>query len=117
MAPSVAITRGSIWWCDFSPVIGREQNGRRPALVLSHDGLNQGRSGLVIVAIMTSQPPKVPSHVAAPATVTGTGRDGAIMCEHIRTISTDRLDAKPIGQVDTAIMREVEARMRRLLAL
>lgn len=117
MPPAVPVTRGSIWWCDFSPVVGREQDGRRTALVLSNDGLNQGRSGLVVVAIMTGQEPKVPSHVAAPAAVTGCPRDATVMCEHIRTISINRLDANPIGRVDAAIMAEVEARIKRLLGL
>ena len=117
MAPTVPVTRGSIWWCDFSPVVGREQNGRRTALIISNDGLNQGRSGLVVVAIMTGQPPKVPSHVAAPAAVTGCPRDATVMCEHIRTISLDRLDATPIGRVDAAIMADVDVRVRRLLGL
>ncbi len=117
MPPVAPITRGSIWWCDFAPVAGREQNGRRPALVVSSDGLNRGRSGLVMVAIMTGQAPKVPSHVAAPAAVTGCERDGTVMCEHLRTVSVERLDARPIGQADRAIMAEVDARLRRLLAL
>lgn len=117
MPPAGPVNRGSIWWADLAPTRGREQAGHRPALVVSNDGLNHGRSGLVVVAVMTSQPPKVPSHVLAPAAATGADRDGTVMCEHLRTISVDRLGDRPIGQLDRHLMAEVDARLRRILAL
>lgn len=110
-------TRGSIWWCDFSPVVGHEQRGRRPALLVSQDRLNQGRSGLVIVAVMTSQPPKVPSHLPAPASLTGCAKDGTILCEHLRTVSVERLSGPRLGQAAPALMAQVDACLKRLLAL
>jgi mRNA interferase MazF len=117
MPPTVPVNRGSIWWANFAPVVGHEQDGRRPAMVISADGLNQGASRLVIVAIMTSQAPKVASHVLAQAALTGCPRDGTVMCEHVRTISVDRLDGSPIGQADSTIMALVDTRVRRILAL
>jgi mRNA interferase MazF len=50
------ILRGDILWADLDPVRGREQAGRRPALVISHDVFNE-RSGTVIAVALTSQPP------------------------------------------------------------
>jgi mRNA interferase MazF len=50
------ILRGDIVWADLNPVRGREQAGRRPVLVLSHDVFNE-RSGTVIALALTSQPP------------------------------------------------------------
>ena len=117
MAPAVPIERGSIWWVELSPAVGHEQAGKRPVMVISAPPMNRGRSGLVVVAVMTGQASKYPSHVLAPAAVTGAAHDGTVMCEHLHTLSVDRMDTRPVGQANAAVMALVDASIRRLLAL
>jgi mRNA interferase MazF len=116
MTAPATIERGSMWRVRFPESIGHEQGGSRPAMVISADAMNQGRSGLVVMAIMTTKLPKYPSHVLAAASVTGADVDGCIMCEHLRTVSVGRLGEK-IGQADASILAQVDARVRRILAL
>lgn len=117
MPPVVPIERGTIWWCDFAPVRGHEQDKRRSAVIVSAARFNQGRSGLVTVCPMTSASPKMPLHVLAPATLTRAARDLTVLCEHVRTIAVDRLDARPTGRVDETTMAQVEQNLKVLLGL
>ena len=116
MPPVVHVDRGTIWWCDFSPARGREQNGRRSALIVSVDRFNHGRSERVVVCPMTSQEARMPLHVVVPAAMTG-DVDLTVLCEQVRTISVERLDGRPYSRVDAATMAQVEQRLRVLLGL
>lgn len=117
MAPVAPVNRGEIWWCDFDPTRGREQNKRRSALIVSVDRLNHGRSGLVVVCPMSSADVKIPLHVAAPCALTGCDTDLTILCEQVRTVSVERLHPKPSGRIDAATMAEVEQRLRMIMGL
>jgi mRNA interferase MazF len=116
MAEPATIERGSMWRVKFPEAMGYEQGGSRPAMVISANAMNQGRLGLVVIAIMTTKLSKYPSHVLAAAAVTGADIDGSVMCKHIRTVSVTRLGEK-IGQADASILAQVDARVRRILAL
>ncbi|MDB5097704.1 MAG: transcriptional modulator of MazE/toxin, MazF, partial [Cyanobacteria bacterium RYN_339] len=105
-----------MWWVELPAAVGHEQVGKRPAMVISADRMNHGRSGLVVVAVMTTNAPKYPSHIAAPATVTGAKRDGTVMCEHLHTVSVERMSPRPIGQADAAVLAQVDTAIRRILA-
>jgi len=86
------ILRGDILWADLSPAKGREQSGRRPVLILSHDVFNE-RSGTVIAVALTSQEPKA----GFPLTFElGSGKlpkKSWVKISQIRTLSVERLGA------------------------
>lgn len=98
--------RGEIWWIALDPVVGREQAGKRPALILSADAFQRMQDHLVVIAPMTR---RYTLHIATTPEDTGLPSPGAIMCDHIRTISTRRLlDSIPTGRVSSQTMRGVD---------
>ena len=86
-----APARGEVWLADLNPTRGHEQACRRPVLVLSEDVFNQGPAGLVIVLPMTSTLRPIPSQIPVSPPEGGLKQKSAILCEAIRSISTDRL--------------------------
>lgn len=108
--------RGEVWMVDFSPTQAREQSGYRPALVVSVDAYNRSPSGLVVVLPITSRPPRVSWHVSIPASEANLDRSGAVLCDHIRSISVERL-AHLKGSVSYPILEEVQRRLRYLLEI
>jgi mRNA interferase MazF len=89
------IRRGDIFFADLSPVIGSEQGGTRPVLVLQNDIGNQF-SPTTIVAAITSQisKAKLPTHVEVTSFISGLEKDSVILLEQIRTIDKTRLKEK-----------------------
>ena len=89
---SVVVKRGDIFYADLSPVIGSEQGGTRPVLVVQNDVGNKF-SPTVIVAAITSQinKAKMPTHIEISANDFGLARDSVILLEQIRTIDKRRL--------------------------
>lgn len=106
--------RGEVWIVDFAATRGREQAGQRPALVVSVDDYNRSPSGLVVVLPITRTPPRVPWHVSLPAGEGGLAESGAILCDHLRSVSIDRLTTLK-GSVSYPILEEVGRRIRYLL--
>ena len=105
------IKRGDIYYADLSPVIGSEQGGLRPVLVIQND-LGNHFSPTVIVAAITAKmaKPKLPTHIGITAEKTGLCRDSVILMEQIRTVDKSRLKEKvcrlqteTMAQVDTAL--------------
>jgi mRNA interferase MazF len=101
---------------DFSSTRAREQAGYRPALVISVDDYNKSPSGLIVVLPITSAGPRVSWHVSIPAGEGGLDRSGAILCDHIRSVSVERLE-KLKGSVSYPILEEVQRRLRYLLEI
>jgi mRNA interferase MazF len=87
------ILRGDILWADLDPVRGREQAGRRPVLVISHDVFNE-RSGTVIAMALTSQPPTAGFPLTYPLPSTGLPKPSWVKISQIRTLSVERLGEK-----------------------
>jgi mRNA interferase MazF len=108
--------RGEVWLADLNPTRGREQAGRRPVLVVSEDLFNRGPAGLVIVLPLTSTVRPIPSHVAVSPPEGGLKSETAILCEAIRSISTDRLIQR-WGAVAPRTLTRIEDRLRILLRL
>lgn len=108
--------RGEIWLADLNPTRGHEQAGRRPVLVVSEDLFNQGPAGLVIVLPVTSTVRSIPAHVPVAPPEGGVRHRSAVLCEAVRSISTERLVAR-WGAVSTRTMTEIEDRLRILLRL
>jgi len=110
----VAVNRGEVWLIDLNPVIGHEQSGRRPALVISDDMFNHSLAELVIVAPITSKYKGIPTSVELEASFLKT--KSYIKTEDIRSVSTRRLVRK-LGNVEAIVMSLVEERVRYLLGL
>ena len=111
-----APSRGEVWLADLNPTRGHEQAGRRPVLVVSEDLFNQGPAGLVIVLPMTSKVRNIPSHVPVSPPEGGVKNRTAVLCEAVRSVSTDRLVTR-WGAVHRSTMAAIEDRLRILLRL
>jgi len=103
------VRRGDIFYADLSPVIGSEQGGLRPVLIIQNDVGNK-YSPTVIAAAITSRMGKtrLPTHIDIYAEKAGLAKDSVILLEQIRTLDKRRLKEK-IGHLDDAIMNEVNA--------
>lgn len=104
------IRRGDIFFADLSPVVGSEQGGTRPVLVLQNDIGNQ-YSPTTIVAAITSQisKAKLPTHVEVTAKGSGLEKDSVILLEQIRTIDKSRLKEKVTSLNDDLMNRVAQA--------
>lgn len=102
------VKRGEIFYADLSPVIGSEQGGIRPVLIIQND-IGNKYSPTVIVAAITSQinKAKLPTHIEISADRYGLTKDSVILMEQIRTIDKERLREK-IGQLDDDLMLKVD---------
>ena len=101
------VKRGDIYYADLSPVIGSEQGGIRPVLVVQNDVGNK-YSPTVIAAAITSQinKAKLPTHIEVDARNYGLSKDSVILLEQVRTIDKKRLKEK-IGRIDSNLMDKV----------
>jgi len=91
------ILRGEIYWAELSPVVGHEQGGERPVLVLSHDVFND-RSGIVITIAITSQEPRAGFPLSLEITTAKLPKRSWARIGQIRTLSVERLGRK-LGRV------------------
>ena len=101
------VRRGEIYYADLSPVIGSEQGGMRPVLVVQNDVGNK-YSPTVIVSAITSRTSKskLPTHIDVYADKYGLAKDSVILLEQIRTIDKTRLKEK-MGHLDDNVMTRV----------
>lgn len=101
------VKRGEIYYADLSPVVGSEQGGVRPVLIVQNDVGNK-YSPTVIAAAITSQinKAKMPTHIEVDASEYGLAKNSVILLEQIRTIDKKRLKEK-IGLVDDELMEKV----------
>ncbi len=101
------IKRGDIFYADLSPVVGSEQGGLRPVLIVQNDVGNKF-SPTVIAAAITSQisKTKLPTHIGVYADNYGLAKDSVILLEQIRTLDKQRLKEK-MGHLDDDVMHQV----------
>ena len=101
------VKRGEIYYADLSPVIGSEQGGIRPVLIVQNDVGNKF-SPTVIAAAITSQRDKnnLPTHIEVNAQDCGLAKDSVVLLEQVRTIDKKRLKEK-MGTVDEKSMNEI----------
>ncbi len=101
------IKRGDIYYADLSPVIGSEQGGLRPVLIVQND-IGNKYSPTVIAAAITSKmgKAKLPTHIDVTGIGAGLAKDSVILLEQIRTIDKKRLKEK-MGHLDDLTMRHV----------
>jgi mRNA interferase MazF len=115
MATSPA--RGEIWSADLNPTRGHEQAGTRPVLVVSTDIYNRGPAGLVIVVPITRTDRRIPIHVVIEPPEGGVTARSVLLCDAVRSISSDRLVGEPWGHVGPGTLRAVEDPLRLLMDL
>ena len=108
--------RGEIWYARFDPVVGHEQGGERPCLVISDDRFNQSRAGLVIVLPITGAQRTIASHVRVDPPEGELKAVSFIKCEDVRSISKQQLQSK-CGRVSARIVETVEDHLRVLMNL
>lgn len=103
-----SVKRGDIFYADLSPVVGSEQGGVRPVLIIQNDTGNR-YSPTVIVAAITSQTGKarLPTHIELAAQNYGLTRNSVVLLEQIRTLDKRRLREK-MGRVDRELMDRVD---------
>ena len=106
------IKRGDIFYADLRPVVGSEQGGIRPVLVIQND-IGNKYSPTVIVAAVTSQinKSKLPTHLELDADQFGLSKDSVVLLEQVRTIDTKRLrekgchlDGEFMSKIDTGLL-------------
>lgn len=104
----MTVKRGEIYYADLSPVVGCEQGGVRPVLIIQNDVGNK-YSPTVIVCAVTSQltKAKLPTHIEVSRGQNGLSKDSVILMEQIRTLDKKRLKER-VGALDATQMRKVE---------
>ena len=103
-----SVKRGDIFYADLSPVVGSEQGGVRPVLIVQNDTGNK-HSPTVIAAAITSQTGKarLPTHINRAANAYGLPKDSIVLLEQSRTLDKKRL-REHMGRVDDQVMRRVD---------
>ena len=104
----MTVKRGDIFYADLSPVVGSEQGGTRPVLIVQNDMGNR-HSPTVIAAAITSQmnKAKLPTHIELTGRNVGLTKDSVVLLEQIRTIDKRRL-REHMGRLDAAMMNQVD---------
>ena len=102
------VKRGDIFYADLSPVVGSEQGGVRPVLIVQND-TGKRHSPTVIAAAITSQTGKarLPTHISLAAMSCGLPKDSVVLLEQIRTLDKRRL-REHMGRVDETMMKQVD---------
>jgi mRNA interferase MazF len=99
------ILRGEIWWADLNPVLGREQGGRRPVLVISEDIFNQ-RSGTVIALAITSKPQRASFPLTEALPLGALPKPSWVKISQVRTLLTERLSGR-IGAIEVEDLEHI----------
>lgn len=104
----MTVKRGDIYYADLSPVVGSEQGGIRPVLIIQND-IGNRYSPTVIAAAITSQQDKakLPTHIKVSADNCGLARDSIVLLEQVRTIDKQRLKER-MGSLDIGSMDRVD---------
>lgn len=113
----MVVKRGDIYYADLRPVVGSEQGGVRPVLIIQNDMGNR-YSPTVICAAITSKMNKanLPTHIALNSADYGIVKDSVILLEQVRTIDKSRLREK-VCHLDESVMRRINQGLEVSLAL
>ena len=104
---------GDLGWIDFDPHAGREQAGRRPALILTPAAYNE-KAGLAVACPVTNQVKGYPFEVLLP---TGATISGAVLCDHLKSIDWHARRLERAMRAPSPVMQQVRARIAALLGL
>lgn len=104
----MTVKRGEIYYADLSPVVGSEQGGVRPVLIVQND-LGNRYSPTVIAAAITSQrdKSKLPTHIELSSRSCGLSRDSVVLLEQVRTLDKRRLKER-MGRLDEDAMAKID---------
>lgn len=105
--------RGDVVWVDFDPQVGRQQSGRRPAVVLTPESYND-RVGLAVLCPVTNQVKGYPFEVAIPD---GMEITGVILSDHIKSLDWRRRNSRVVSRLPSATIAAVLANVRALLSI
>ena len=112
--------RGDVFWADLVPRSGSEQTGRRPVVIVSHDGFNQVTAWRSIIVVPLSTSPKQrrrgPTAVLLPKGNAGLRQECVALCHQVTTLDRSKL-ADRIGELPVASLRRVSEGLRAALAL
>ena len=105
------INRGDIFYADLSPVVGSEQGGVRPVLIVQNDVGNK-YSPTVIIAAITSQltKAKLPTHIELTKEKYNLAKDSVVLLEQLRTLDKRRLTTR-VSSVDNLTMKQIDIAM------
>ncbi|MCH5206090.1 MAG: type II toxin-antitoxin system PemK/MazF family toxin [Oscillospiraceae bacterium] len=111
------VKRGEIYYADLSPVVGSEQGGIRPVLIVQNDVGNK-HSPTVIAAAITSKKEKtqLPTHIPVTAQSCGLSKDSVVLLEQVRTLDKRRLKER-MGELDSNSMAMVNGALQVSLGL
>lgn len=102
------IRRGDIYYADLTPVVGSEQGGTRPVLIIQNDMGNRHSPTVIAAAITSKQGKKpLPTHIRMEDSPCGMGRESTVLLEQVRTIDRARLK-EYIGRAGRATMQDVD---------
>jgi mRNA interferase MazF len=111
------IARGDVVFCDLGPVVGAEQAGMRPAVVVQLDPANVFFPHTIVVPFTTKKKAKLrPSQVFVPAGVAGLPQDPVALCEQIRVLDMRKI-VRMLGHLDPTSLDEIEKALRHILGL
>ena len=112
--------RGDVYWADLVPRSGSEHTGRRPVIVVSHDGFNQtpGWRSIIVVPISTSasQGKRGPTVIALSGRTAGLPKTSFALCHQVTTLDRAKL-TKKVGSLSSEPLREVEEGLKAALDL
>ena len=112
--------RGDLYWAELVPRSGSEQTGRRPVVVVSHDGFNHTRGWMSIIVVPISssgsQARRGPSVVGIPSGIAGLPKASVAVCHQVTTLDRAKL-AKRIGSLPEELLREVERGLKAAMDL
>lgn len=112
--------RGEVYWAGLVPRSGSEQTGRRPVVVVSHDGFNQtpGWASVIVVPVSTSpaQAGRGPTAVPLPQGAAGLSKASLALCHQVTTLDRGKLTQR-VGTLSTDLMWEIEQGLRAALDL
>ena len=101
------VKRGEIYYADLSPVIGSEQAGIRPVLIIQNDVGNKFSPTIIAIAITSKQKAKLPTHIEIESVGCGLSKDSIVLLEQIRTIDKKRLKER-MGMLDNNSMYRID---------
>ena len=104
----MVVSRGELYYADLSPVVGSEQGGLRPVLIIQNN-IGNKYSPTVIIAAVTSQisKAKLPTHIALKKEKYNLSKDSVVLLEQLRTLDKLRLKDK-IGSLDAQVMQKID---------
>ena len=101
------IKRGELYYANLSPVVGSEQGGLRPVLIVQNDIGNKYSPTVIVVAVTSKiNKAKIPTHIELDASTYGLEKNSVVLLEQIRTLDKSRIQQK-IGQLDTLKMQAI----------